>query len=336
MLITISDQSQIAGARRAAASFTRELGFDDDQAGRVAIIATEMAGNIFKHGANGYLIIDRFTDGSGNGIELLAADKGPGIADIARALEDGFSTAGTPGTGLGAIRRQADQFDLYSRAGAGTVVMARIIGEKNTTMPERAEIALGQVVIPYPGEIECGDSWAFGLGNGRPSLLAVDGSGHGPQAATAARTAVTTFETSDRADAVRLMETMHRALAPTRGAAVAVAQIDAAAGQIHFVGVGNIAAAVIESTGSIKRMVSHNGTAGQIASRIREFIYPCGRDATVVLHSDGLSAKWDTASYPGLMTHHPSVVAGVLSRDFRRANDDAMVVVMRRQAQLPA
>src|ERR1700744_5146123 len=108
MLIAISDQSQIAGARRAAASLARELGFDDEQAGRVAIIATEMAGNIFKHGANGHLIVDRFIDGAGSGIELLAADKGPGIADIARALEDGFSTVGTPGTGLGAIRRQAD------------------------------------------------------------------------------------------------------------------------------------------------------------------------------------------------------------------------------------
>lgn len=332
MLIAISDQSQIAAARRAAATLAKDRGFDDEKAGRVALIATEMATNIFKHAADGHLILDRFADGAGSGIELLAADKGRGIADVGRALEDGYSTVGTSGTGLGAIRRQADSFDLYSRSGAGTVVMARIRGDKNETLSDRAGITLGKVVIPYPGEVECGDSWAFGLGDGRPTVLAVDGSGHGPQAAKAANTAVTAFEKSDRVDAVRVMETIHRALAPTRGAAVALAHLDAAAGQLRFVGVGNIAAALIASDGSMKRMVSHNGTAGHVAPRIREFTYPYERNPTLVLHSDGLSAKWDASLYPGLITHHPSVIAGVLSRDYRRANDDAMVVVMRQDS----
>jgi anti-sigma regulatory factor (Ser/Thr protein kinase) len=329
MLVAISDQSQIAAARRAAATLAKQCGLDDEKAGRVAIIATEMATNIFKHGVDGHVLLDRFADHAGTGVEILAADKGPGIADVGRALEDGFSTAGTPGNGLGAIRRQADFFDLYSRAGIGTVVMARIVGEKSAAIPARANIALGAVVIPYPGEVDCGDSWAFGLGGGRPCLLAIDGSGHGPQAALAARTAVTVFEQNDRVDVVRLMETIHRALAPTRGGAVAVAQFDAAAGQLRFVGVGNIGAALIANDSSMKRMVSHNGTAGHIAPRIREFVYPCDRNTTLVLYSDGLSAKWDASAYPGLMTHHPSVIAGVLSRDHRRATDDAMVVVMR-------
>jgi anti-sigma regulatory factor (Ser/Thr protein kinase) len=332
MLVAVSDQSQVAAARRAAATLARELGFDEEKAGRVAIVATEMAGNISKHGGDGHLIVDRFADSEGTGIELLAADKGLGIADIGRALVDGYSTSGTPGTGLGAIRRLADKFDLYSRPDAGTVVMARILGETSELVADRAGIILGKVVIPYPGEVDCGDSWAFGLGNSASTLLAVDGSGHGPQAAKAAGTAVTTFMNGDRADIVRLMETIHRALAPTRGAAVAVVQIAAATGQVRFVGVGNIAAALIELNGNTKRMISHNGTAGHVAPRIREFTYPYSGNPTVVLHSDGLSAKWDMSAYPGLATHHPSVIAGVLSRDFRRTNDDAMVVVMRPQA----
>lgn len=333
MLVVISDQSQIAAARRAAYGFARGQDFDEETAGRVSLIATEMASNILKHATGGYLVVSGFDDAAGKGVELLACDKGPGIADVARSLEDGYSTVGTPGTGLGAIRRQADLFDIFSRPGAGTVVMARIRTEKKAA-PAMAlrGIEIGVVLIPYPGEIECGDSWVFGLRGGDPCLLAVDGSGHGPQAAIAANCAVETFEKTEQADGVRLIETVHRALAPTRGAAVAVARIDSAARLVRFVGLGNIAAALVESDGSIKRMISHNGTAGHVAARIREFTYPYRGAPTIVLHSDGLSAKWDLGAYPGLAACHPSVIAGVLSRDYRRNSDDAMVVVVRTAA----
>jgi anti-sigma regulatory factor (Ser/Thr protein kinase) len=327
MLIAVSDQSQIAGARRSAEALARRLGFDEQRTGRVALIATEMATNVLKHAAHGHLLAAPFADSTGAGVELLAMDKGPGIADVTRSLEDGYSTAGSPGTGLGAIRRQAEIFDLYSRPGDGTVIMARVLGD------DRASVAtdggeLGIVLQPYPGEVECGDSWAFGPKSGAPSLFAVDGSGHGPQAALAARSAVEAFEKSDQMDSVRVMETIHRALAPTRGAAIAVARVDRPAQLVRFSGVGNISGALV-SEGAIKRMVSLNGTAGHVAPRMREFTYPYSGAATVILHSDGVSAKWDLASYPGLAACRPSIIAGVLSRDFGRSSDDAMVVVLR-------
>ncbi|HEY1503056.1 MAG TPA: ATP-binding SpoIIE family protein phosphatase [Stellaceae bacterium] len=328
MLIAIDDQSQIAASRRTAEALARNGGFDELRASRLGLIATEMASNILKHATRGHLVAARFADGTGTGIELLAMDKGPGIGDVARALEDGYSTAGTPGTGLGAIRRQADIFDIYSRPGAGTVVMVRILANEDRAGGVAADCELGMVLVPYPGEVECGDSWAFGLKSGAPSLFAVDGSGHGPQAALAARGAVEAFEKSDQMDSVRVMETVHRALAPTRGAATAVARVDRPAQLVRFSGIGNIAGALI-SNGAIKRMVSLNGTAGHVAPRLREFTYPYNGAATVILHSDGLSAKWDVATYPGLASCRPSVIAGVLSRDFRRTNDDSMVAVLR-------
>ena len=327
MLIPIADQSQIAAARRSAEALALELGFNGLRAGRVALIATEMASNILKHAARGYLSATPFADGTGRGVELLAMDKGPGIADVARALEDGYSTAGSPGTGLGAIRRQADSFDIYSRPGIGTVLMARIRGEAGAAVAA-GEGELGIIVVPYPGEMECGDSWAFGVKSGMPSLFAVDGSGHGPQAAIAARSAVEAFEKSDQMDTVRVIEAIHRALAPTRGAAIAMARVDRPAQLVRFAGVGNIAAAVV-SEGAVKRMVSMNGTAGHVAPRIREFAYPVSGSAAIILHSDGVSAKWDLAAYPGLSACRPSVIAGVLSRDFRRTNDDALIAVLR-------
>jgi hypothetical protein len=125
-----------------------------------------------------------------------------------------------------------------------------------------------------------------------------------------------------------LVERIHRALAPTRGAALAVARIDAEAHVVRFVGVGNISGALVNN-GDARRMVSHNGTAGHIAPRIREFTYPFADDPVVILHSDGLSAKWDLSDYPGLATSHPSLSAGVLFRDHRRERDDATIAVMR-------
>jgi len=156
----------------------------------------------------------------------------------------------------------------------------------------------------------------------------VDGSGHGPLAQTAANTAVQAFRKGLEENVTRLVEDIHRALSPTRGAALAVAQIDSAQKVVRYVGVGNISAATLVDA-EVRRMVSHNGTAGHLAPRIREFTYPYRPGMAVLMHSDGLSSRWDLAHYPGLAASHPSLVAGVLYRDHRRGRDDASIVVMR-------
>jgi hypothetical protein len=125
-----------------------------------------------------------------------------------------------------------------------------------------------------------------------------------------------------------IVERMHRALMPTRGAAIAVARIDAEAGMVRYVGVGNIVGVLVTGDG-IRHMVSHNGTAGHVAPRIREFTYGFTSNPLVILHSDGLTGRWDLNAYPGLINQHPSLIAAVLLRDHRRARDDAMVVAMR-------
>src|SRR5262249_48671735 len=158
----------------------------------------------------------------------------------------------------------------------------------------------------YPGETVCGDDWGFASdGRGR-TLFVVDGSGHGPQAARAAKIAGEVFTAHAGEEGIALVERMHRALAPTRGAALAVARIDTGAQVVRFVGVGNIAGALVTGADT-KQMVSHNGTAGHIAPRIREFVYPFAGPPCVILHSDGLTNRWRLADYPGLAACHPSL-----------------------------
>jgi hypothetical protein len=129
----------------------------------------------------------------------------------------------------------------------------------------------------------------------------------------------------------RVISDVHAALRSTRGAAVATVAVDTGRGVAIFCGLGNIGATVISTNGSRHGMVSQNGTAGHVASRIHEFTYPLSSKSMIVMFSDGLTSHWDLSAYPGLTMRHPSVIAGALYRDFSRRRDDVTVVVAKQR-----
>jgi anti-sigma regulatory factor (Ser/Thr protein kinase) len=326
MIFEVSDVSQVSQVRRRVIDIAAQKGFDEEKSGRLALIVTEMASNLLKHATQGWVVADVFADSSGAGIEVMSLDKGIGIANVPAVMVDGFSTAGTMGGGFGAMDRQANDFGIFSKPTKGTAMFARV---NDVAMKSGDKSGLlGNVVVPYPGETACGDAWAFEDTPEGPTLLVADGSGHGPLAAEAAQTAVNTFRKNSGESCERLATLIHHALKPTRGAAIAVARIDRNANLLRFVGIGNIAGALV-SDGKMNRVVSHGGTAGQIAPRIREFTYPFTGVPTVILHSDGLTNRWDIADYPGLGVSHPSLIAGVLYRDHVRGRDDASIVAFK-------
>jgi hypothetical protein len=162
-------------------------------------------------------------------------------------------------------------------------------------------------------------------------LLVVDGLGHGPLASRAATTAVEAFAGTDRLPGPEaVVHTLHGALRPTRGAAVGIVELDLIGRVLRFAGVGNVAA-ILESGGAqrARGLVSHNGIVGHEARRIQEFSLPWPGRGVLVVHSDGLQTQWKLDAYSGLQARHPSVIAGVLYRDFRRKNDDVTVVVLK-------
>ncbi|MCU1348296.1 MAG: anti-sigma regulatory factor, partial [Acidobacteria bacterium] len=117
--IAVHEQSQVAEARRIAQTSAGELHLDPVAAGRAALVATELATNLIKHGGGGSILIGADEELRGS-IEIVAIDKGKGLPNVQQALADGYSTAGSPGTGLGAVQRAAVSFDLFSNAGKGT------------------------------------------------------------------------------------------------------------------------------------------------------------------------------------------------------------------------
>jgi anti-sigma regulatory factor (Ser/Thr protein kinase) len=331
--IAVTEASQVADARRQTVELAKRNGFDDEDAGRVAITTTELATNLVKHGRGGQIISAAFDDiTGGTGIELIALDKGEGIADIAIALEDGVSGAGTAGNGLGAIRRQSREFEIFSTRGQGTAVIARLMPREWRSSKKRPpEVSWAGLSVPMPGESACGDTWAIRSdeNDGSRTILVVDGLGHGPEAAKVAADATRLFDRYWRAGPAEMMRSLHAGLRGTRGGAVAIARIEPQQRRIRYVGVGNIAAALVTPNGETKRLMSYNGTVGHNARQIQELVYPMesANGQILVMQSDGVSTSWSLPAYPGLISRHPLLIASVLYRDFARGRDDATVVV---------
>jgi anti-sigma regulatory factor (Ser/Thr protein kinase) len=330
--IPVHERTGISEARRVASAITDRLRFREDQAGRVALIVTEAATNILKHAGGGEMLISAVQRGGTDGVEVIALDIGPGIQDLTSSMRDGFSTSGSPGTGLGAIARLASDFDVYSAPGKGTVLLARIFPERGPVPYGRAgsdlPLEFGGVAVPKRGERECGDAWHVRPNPKGAGVIVSDGLGHGPAAAAASARAVEIFLEHPDASLPELMALIHGALRPTRGAAVSLLRLSLEESQIRYVGVGNIAASVV-SGAATRQMVGFPGTAGHEAHRIQELTYPYPQGALVLLHSDGITAHWSADRYPGLVDHDPSIIAAILYRDFNRGRDDATAVVLR-------
>jgi anti-sigma regulatory factor (Ser/Thr protein kinase) len=329
VVCAIAHASDVAAARREGQRLAGSLGFDDTRAGPLALIITEAATNIVKHAGEGTLYIMRAQSAASMaGIDVLAIDDGPGIADLATSIQDGVSTVGTAGTGLGALQRQSDEFDVWSRPGRGAAFFMRLW--RGSPPPEACGVEIGALCVPMAGEDACGDGWAASCDLDGATLLGVDGLGHGPEAAKAARAAIDALARRPSAVPAEVLHTAHEALRITRGAALSVARISYGGDELRFAGIGNVNGLVVDGT-TRRALVSHNGIVGANMRKVQEFTADCPPGAIVILHSDGVQTQWDLSDYPGLHARVPLLVAGVLIRDFIRRRDDAMVLVGRRR-----
>lgn len=339
-LFAIEENSRVGEVRRWAAGLAETVGFDQTTCGNIAIVATEMATNMLRHARSGELLLQFMcrtqaasaANGAQEpdvpvGVELLSLDKGPGM-DLTRSLRDGYSTAGGPGTGLGAIARLSHKFEAYTRPGGGTALLSRFFLEP----PEEStgRIQFGIVSIPKTGEIANGDGHFVAHLDGRSMAMVADGLGHGPLAAEGAAEARFAFRKELRApfDFDAFYRRAHECLMKTRGAAMAAVEIDPSAASVRYSGVGNISASLWSEYGVIeRRLVSQNGTVGLEMRHLREFQYRWPRRGMLVMFSDGLRSTWDLRDYPGLIARDPLLIAGVLYRDLSRGRDDTTVLV---------
>lgn len=319
---SVDDASRVAEVRRAAATLCREEGLKDTATANASIVATEICTNLLRHAREGEVFVSALSHRGARGVELLAVDRGPGMADVSNCLADGYSSANSAGTGLGAIMRLSQEFDIYSEPDRGTVVVAQIREE------DSAPVEAGAVLKPIRGEDVAGDLWDVREFERGPVVILADGLGHGVMAARAAAEAIAAFRRSSEFAPASILNQVHTSLRGTRGAAVAVASVDRSQRTVRYAGIGNISGVIVRP-GKPLMMVSHNGTAGFGTARLQEFSYPLSEGAVIVMHSDGLATSWNLESHPAVRRHHPSIVAGVLYREAARNRDDACVVALK-------
>jgi anti-sigma regulatory factor (Ser/Thr protein kinase) len=320
--VAVTDASSVGEVRRTALLVAQRLGFDETRSGEFALLATEVSRNVLVHGNGGEVVLSGIKEKDALTARILAMDKGPGIPNMAKAMIDGYSTAGTMGGGMGAMKRIANKVEVFSGR-EGTIVLLQV-GQASPT--EQLQVA--GLAVPYPGERVCGDAWTCHCTAERTLLIVVDGLGHGWEASEAAQEAVAIFRKRVESRPGEILSYVHEALRKTRGAVAAIAEIRPREGTLLYTGVGNISAVVL-SRGTSRSLVSHNGTLGVATSKIQEFKSEWPSDGVLVVHSDGLHSRWDLAPYAGLLGRHAAVIGGALLRDFRRHRDDASVVVVK-------
>jgi anti-sigma regulatory factor (Ser/Thr protein kinase) len=330
----VAHLSEVSAARRYGQQLADALQFDEVRSGRVAILITEVATNIIKHAGEGVLHIMQSKVNLGDvhalhAIDVLALDKGPGMLNMAMSFEDGVSTSGTSGNGLGALRRLSDEFDAYTMHAKGSVFFMRVWQhDAPAVIPQPARLQFGGLCQPIAGEEVSGDAWVIQTSQSQSAWAVCDGLGHGEHAAMASRLAVNLLQERPELGATAYVSAADDVLHSTRGAALAVCTADVAREQIQFAGIGNISACVTDGK-QRKQLLSHNGIVGSNVRKIQQFDADFAKGSLSIMHSDGINTNWNLDDYPGLFDCHPNVIAGVLLRDFERGRDDASVLVVR-------
>jgi anti-sigma regulatory factor (Ser/Thr protein kinase) len=307
------------------------LGFSEPNKARLALVCTELSTNLLKHTSHGgKLIVQGLTNANDIGVEIFAADAGRGM-DVSQAVADGYSSTGTMGTGLGAAKRNSDNFHIYSELGAGSVVHVRIWNSKESAFERNFEKPVcdyqsqAGLTVPLSGEVLSGDKWSILQFEKTTNCLLIDGLGHGFEACEAATLAVKRFKENLGKPPSVVMKAVHTSLRGSRGAVGALAQIDHENGKIYFCGLGNISAITLRGS-EHKHLTSLNGTLGYEARKFLECTERWTKDSVLIMHSDGLSSKTFENLY-GIHEQAPPIISAWLFQKYSKGTDDSTILV---------
>ena len=323
--ISILDDASITEVREQVRELGAELELALDVTELVATAATELARNQLVHARGGRFVVRSIERCGVHGLELVAADRGPGLADPTRALDGAISTTGGLGSGLASVRQLMDELDFDIRLGEGTCIWARKFAGP---APLRSEVAiLGR---PCEGEDESGDDAAFVRRNESLTIGVVDGLGHGILARDVAAPAAAFLRSHTEVPAA-ILAAVDEALRGTRGAVMAIARIDLQRRQIEYAGLGDVRTHLYRPR-ECHRFSAAAGVVGAANHRAQKCVVerePMQDHDVIVMFSDGLTTRVDISEELQLLRRHPIVIAAHLLERFGRSNDDVLVLVTR-------
>lgn len=322
--LPVEDDSQIGIVRRAALAAAKSAELPSEDADRLALIVTEASTNLIRHARNGEILVG--TDG--RAVLVIAADNGPGIANVEAAMVDGFTTSDTKphgiGSGLGSMRRMADSFDIYSGPHGTTVVMT--VGKRSSSS---SFYDVAGLIVPMPGFDEGGDTYGLSAGKDATIVMLMDVLGHGPKAARDAALGAEAFEASRSASLEETEQAVARAMAGGRGAAALLVEIPHEPGTIRCLGIGNIKGDIFHPDGRRQGIPSQPGIMGTTARRppITEHEWMTG--SILLLATDGLKTSSAQPEPKSLFFRSAEMIASTIYKLKRRGTDDSGVLVVR-------
>jgi anti-sigma regulatory factor (Ser/Thr protein kinase) len=325
--LPVTDRSYLAGAKKEVHRLAVQAGLEQKKIAGIDIIVSELGSNLVKHASDGEILAGIVEDRQGKALELIGIDNGPGIADPEKMMQDGVSTTRTLGQGLGAIRRLADHFEMYSQKDWGTILLARVYSDKETPV-KRSPLVLRSLVVAKPGEMVSGDgTYGYLAADGSFRMLVADGLGHGVDANKAVREAVTVFRGLDIDSPVDILRELHASIRKTRGMVAAVVIVDPVRKIWKYCGIGNIATR-FSGVHQAKSYLSYNGIVGHnIPNSLYDQEVSQQDYQQITLCSDGIRSKWQHSRLPDIGRQDLIVQAAALYKDFARRNDDMSIII---------
>lgn len=321
----VADRSYFALLKKEIHALAVSAGFSEARVGEIDIIVSEMVTNLVKHAGEGLIFVKLLEEGSIQGIEIISVDDGPGMSDVTRMVADGVSTTNTLGHGLGAMKRLANVFQIYSQKDWGTVILVRVFETEPVYRKKHPVAEIKSVVLAKPGEDVCGDGFFFTQSKDHVRLFLGDGLGHGPDAAQAIQTAGKAFLALESTDPVDIIRQLHPSVKKTRGLVGTCAVFDLKARKWRLCGVGNIATKIIGPS-LLKNYMAYNGIIGlNVPNTLNSQEIAYEKSQQIIMCSDGLKSKWDVVRYPAITRYDLSITAATLIKDFARQTDDMSV-----------
>jgi len=325
--IPIYDTSSVSSARQHVRAAGQRLNLSNEVVETAALVASEVTQNQLAHAKQGYLAVRPIVRGGINGIELVAADIGPGITRPTFALSDKSKPAGSLGAGLSAACRLADEIEFDNRVTEGFCVVAR---KFERSVPARAAepAIMGR---PYPGEIISGDDAVFiHMPSGFLAALS-DGLGHGPEAREASHRAIEKVTKHCERHLDRLLTVLNTELAGTRGCAMSIVRFNEGDRMLECLSVGDVHSHLyhLKDAFFFASTPMILGEARSVLQKIRIEKTQVPVSSVLVMFSDGIKSRATLKGQLDVLRRSPIAIAEHLLENDSRPNDDALVLVVR-------
>lgn len=323
--LNAADRSYFAILKKEVHALAVSGGMEAKRVAEIDIVVAEMVSNLSKHAGGGEVLVKLVEEKGIQGIELIAVDSGPGINDLKGMMQDGMSTKNTLGQGLGAIKRLSNHYQVYTQKGWGTLLLSRIFNEALPQARKRETIEVRSLLLPKPGEVECGDGFYVKQTKEHLKLFLGDGLGHGKEAALAVKKAIEAFKTCPEDSPVENLRFINQSVKKTRGLVATIAIFNLKERTWKLCGVGNIATKIHSAT-TYKAHNPYNGIVGMnMPNTMKDQEIDYEPNQCMVLCSDGVKSKWDIMKFPGILRHDLSLLNAALFKDFSRNTDDLSI-----------